>query len=252
MKIFVKNNSSVKNNFVVRNIQVKIIKEEKITKDCWNVSVHTFKLENSKVLYSLCVYKEISDAVKMCVTNPENYELYGNYYETSYYNLKCMQAQYVGTNVLISIAHKENIDRNEMIRVWASKKDLSESTVRSIIESCGWAFQIDEEKEFSNYKPDSETLKRVEIKFNLEPQKPTPQYIKLVDHIWYDEEKRIVIVFFMDGTKIVKKCHSEDKFDIYVGVSLAITKYLFGNNTTNFIKFVNRKKKKIPTKKGGK
>lgn len=229
---------------------VKIIKEEKISQYCWNVIIHTFELKNRTVLYSLEKYNEISDTFKMSLTQPADYVLYGNYYETSYYQLKYKQAQYVGIKVLITIVHKEIIDRNEMIRAWASTRELSESTVCSIIQSCGWEFQTVKEKEFTNYKPTAECSKKVEIKIDSKPKEAMTSHTKLVDRILYDEEQRIVIVFFVDGTKIVKKCHAEDNFDVCVGVSLCITKYLFGNNTTHFIKFVNRKKKKLINKEG--
>ena len=230
MKIFFQNNKL--------NPTVKIIKEEKISQYSWNVAIHTFKLEDKKVSYSLETYKEVSDAVKMSLNKPVDYEFYGNYYETSCYNLKHLQAKCIGVRVLISVVFQENVDRDEVIHAYASMKKLSMDTIYSLVESRGWSFQTVEAKDLPHYKFTTEGSKKV----------MTP-YIKLVDRIFYDEEKRIVIVFFVDGTKIVKKCHAEDNFDVCVGVSLAITKYLFGNNTTHFIKFVDRKKKKLINKK---
>ena len=241
MKIFIQNTD-------LSAPTVKIIKEEKLSKYCWNVIVHTFKLADKKVLYTLDVYKEISDALKMSLTHPVDYEFYGNYFETCYYNLKDKQVKTMGLVVLTSLVfRKDEASRQEIIRNYSSCKNFNTDL---LLRNCGWTFQIIGKNEVC--KPGTEILKKVEVKFDFGPQKPTTQYMKLVDHILYSEEKRIVIVFFVDGTKIVKNCHSEDKFDIYVGVSLAITKYLFGNNTTNFIKFVNRKSKKITIKKGGK
>ena len=231
MKIFFQNNKL--------NSTVKVIKEERITPDCWNVIIHSFEYKNQKVLYSLKAYKEISEEVRVALANPEGYELYGRYYETSCSDLKYVQAQFVGVKVLQCIVHQEDIDRNGLIRMFASVKP-SMDMVYAVVRGSGWSFQKIEEQESTNYKPTTDDLKL---------KGATTPYIKLVDHVLYDEEKRIVIVFFVDGTKIIKKCNSGDKFDIYVGVSLAITKYLFGNNTTNFIKFVDRKKKKLTNKK---
>jgi hypothetical protein len=231
MKIFFQNNKL--------NSTVKVIKEERITPDCWNVIIHSFEYKDQKVLYSLKAYKEISEEVRVALAKPEGYELYGSYYETSCSDLKYVQAQCMGVRVLQCIVHQQNIDRNSLIRMFASMKP-SMDTVYAVVQGSGWSFQKIEAQEFTNYKPATDDLKLKGA--------PTP-YTKLVDHVLYDEEKRIIIVFFVDGTKIVKKCNSEDKFDIYVGVSLAITKYLFGNNTTNFIKFVDRKKKKLTNKK---
>jgi hypothetical protein len=231
MKIFFQNNKL--------NSTVKVIKEERITPDCWNVIIHSFEYKDQKVLYSLKAYKEISEEARVALARPKGYELFGSYYETSCSDLKSVQAQCMGVRVLECIVHQQDIDRHGLIRMFVSMKP-SMDTVYAIVRCNGWSFQKIEEQESTNYKPTTDDLK---LKGTTTP------YIKLVDHVLYDEEKRIVIVFFVDGTKIIKKCDSEDKFDIYVGVSLAITKYLFGNNTTNFIKFVDRKKKKLTNKK---
>lgn len=240
MKIFIQDNKL--------NPMVKIIKEEKISRNCWNVIVHTFELKNKTVFHSLDKYNEISDETEMSLTHPVDYVLRGHYYETPCRDLKYLQAEYVGTRVLISIACQQDINRDELIRTSASTKP-SVDTIYSLVRCYGWSLQRIDGKVFTNYEPTTECSKKVEVKTDSKPKEAATLYIKLVDHVLYDEEKRIVIVFFVDGTKIVKKCHSEDKFDIYIGVSLAITKYLFGNNTTNFIKFVDRKKKKALSKK---
>lgn len=231
MKIFYQNNKF--------NSTVKVIKEERITPDCWNVIIHSFEYKDQKVLYSLKEYKKISEEVRVSLAKPEGYEFYGSYYETSCRDLKSVQAICVGVRVLRCIVCQQDMDRSGLIRMFASMK-LSMDTVYAVVGSNGWSFQKIEEQESTNYKPTTDDLKL---------KGATTPYIKLVDHVLYDEEKRIVIVFFVDGTKIVKKCNAEDKFDVYVGVSLAITKYLFGNNTTNFVKFVDRKKKKLTNKK---
>lgn len=231
MKIFYQNNKF--------NSTVKVIKEERITPDCWNVIIHSFEYKDQKVLYSLKEYKKISEEVRVSLAKPEGYEFYGSYYETSCRDLKSVQAICVGVRVLRCIVCQQDMDRSGLIRMFASMK-LSMDTVYAVVGSNGWSFQKIEEQESANYKPTTDDLKL---------KGATTPYIKLVDHVLYDEEKRIVIVFFVDGTKIVKKCNAEDKFDVYVGVSLAITKYLFGNNTTNFVKFVDRKKKKLTNKK---
>lgn len=83
-----------------------------------------------------------------------------------------------------------------------------------------------------------------------EPE-PLPIAGKLVDNVLYDTDKKVVIVFFKDGTKIVKHCHDEDEFDVNVGVALAIVKRIFGN-TTNFRKMVRRKSTKLNAKKPSK
>lgn len=237
MKIYVQNDKL--------DSKVKIIKEEKISQYCWNVIIHTFELKNKTVFHYLDKYNEISDAVKWSLTHPVDYVLHGNYYETSSRDLKYLQAECVGVRVLISIAYQQNIDRNDLIRTFASMKP-SFNTTYSLVQCCGLSFQRIDEKVFTNYEP--ECSKKVEVKTDPKPKQATTSYVKLIDRILYDEEKRIVIVFFIDGTKIIKKCHENDNFDIYTGVSLAITKYLFDNNTTNFIKFVNRKKKRIDSK----
>lgn len=231
MKIFFQNNKL--------NSTVKVIKEERITPDCWNVIIHSFEYKDQKVLYSLEAYKEISEEARVALARPKGYELFGSYYETACCDLKSIQAICVGVRVLVCIVCQQDIDRNGLIRMFASMKP-SMDTAYTVVRCQGWSFQKIEGQETTNYKPttDDSKLKRA-----------TTPYIKLVDHVLYDEEKRIVIVFFVDGTKIVKKCNAKDKFDVYVGVSLAITKYLFGNNTSNFIKFVDRKKKKLTNKK---
>lgn len=231
MKIFFQNNKP--------NSTVKVIKEERITPDCWNVIIHSFEYKDQKVLYSSKAYKEISEEARVALARPQGYELFGSYYETSCCDLKSVQAICVGVRVLVCIVCQQDIDRSGLIRMFASMKP-SMDTAYAVVKCQGWSFQKIEGQETTNYKPTTDDSKL---------KGATTPYIKLVDHVLYDEEKRIVIVFFVDGTKIIKKCNAEDKFDVYVGVSLAITKYLFGNNTTNFIKFVDRKKKKLTNKK---
>lgn len=240
MKIFYKNNKL--------NPVVKIIKEERISPDCWNVIIHSFEYKDQKVLYSLRAYKEVSEEVGVTLANPKGYELYGKYYETPSRDLKYLQAQCMGVRVLIYIVCQQDISRDGLIHTFASMKPSSD-TIYALVQCNGWSFLKIEEQEFPNYKPTTECSKKVEVKTDSKLKEATTPYIKLVDRILYDEEKRIVIVFFVDGTKIIKKCNAEDKFDVYTGVSLAITKYLFGNNTTNFVKFVNRKKKQLTNKK---
>lgn len=230
------------------NSVVKVIKEERISPDCWNVIIHSFEYKDQKVLYSRRAYKEVSEEVRITLANPVGYGLYGNYYETSCRDLKYVQAQCVGVRVLIYLVLQQDIDRNGLIHTFASMKP-SMDTVYALVRCNGWSFLKIEEQEFTNYKPTTEHSGKVEVRIDLKLKETTTSYTKLVDRILYDEGERIVIVFFVDGTKIVKKCNAEDKFDVYTGVSLAITKYLFGNNTTNFVKFVNRKKKKLTDKK---
>ena len=45
--------------------------------------------------------------------------------------------------------------------------------------------------------------------------------------IFYNEEKKVVIVKFGDGKKVVTHCHEGDEFDLLVGISLCVTKHIY-------------------------
>lgn len=73
---------------------------------------------------------------------------------------------------------------------------------------------------------------------------PSASFENPIKEILYNDEKKVVIVLFKDGVKIVKKCHENDDFDLDVGVALAIAKHIYGN-TTNYKKYLKRKAKKL-------
>ena len=45
--------------------------------------------------------------------------------------------------------------------------------------------------------------------------------------IFYNEEKKVVIVKFGDGKKVITHCHEGDEFDLLVGISLCVTKHIY-------------------------
>lgn len=51
-------------------------------------------------------------------------------------------------------------------------------------------------------------------------------YIDIKD-IFYNEEKKVVIVKFGDGKKVITRCHEGDEFDLLVGISLCVTKHIY-------------------------
>ena len=48
-----------------------------------------------------------------------------------------------------------------------------------------------------------------------------------IKDIFYNEEKKVVIVKFGDGRKVVTHCHEGDEFDLLVGISLCVTKHIY-------------------------
>ena len=48
-----------------------------------------------------------------------------------------------------------------------------------------------------------------------------------IKDIFYNEEKKVVIVKFGDGKKVVTHCHEGDEFDLLVGISLYVTKHIY-------------------------
>lgn len=48
-----------------------------------------------------------------------------------------------------------------------------------------------------------------------------------IKDIFYNEEKKVVIVKFGDGKKVVTHCHEGDEFDLLVGISLCVTKHIY-------------------------
>ena len=62
-----------------------------------------------------------------------------------------------------------------------------------------------------------------------------------------NKEKRVVSVTFADGETKIIKCHPDDEFDAYIGVSLAISEYIF-TSKNQFHKYVNETARVIPEK----
>ena len=48
-----------------------------------------------------------------------------------------------------------------------------------------------------------------------------------IKDIFYNEEKKVVIVKFGDGKKVITHCHEGDEFDLLVGISLCVTKHIY-------------------------
>ena len=48
-----------------------------------------------------------------------------------------------------------------------------------------------------------------------------------IKDIFYNEEKKVVIVKFGDGKKVVTHYHEGDEFDLLVGISLCVTKHIY-------------------------
>ena len=48
-----------------------------------------------------------------------------------------------------------------------------------------------------------------------------------IKDIFYNEEKKVVIVKFGDGKKVVTHCHEGAEFDLLVGISLCVTKHIY-------------------------
>lgn len=64
-----------------------------------------------------------------------------------------------------------------------------------------------------------------------------------IKDIFYNEKKKVVIVKFGDGKKVVTHCHEGDEFDLLVGISLCVTKHIY--RTRELIKVA----KKVESKK---
>lgn len=48
-----------------------------------------------------------------------------------------------------------------------------------------------------------------------------------IKDIFYNENKKVVIVKFGDGKKAITHCHEGDEFDLLVGISLCVTKHIY-------------------------
>ena len=48
-----------------------------------------------------------------------------------------------------------------------------------------------------------------------------------IKDIFYNEEKKVVIVKFGDDRKVITHCHEGDEFDLLVGISLCVTKHIY-------------------------
>ena len=68
-----------------------------------------------------------------------------------------------------------------------------------------------------------------------------------IKDIFYNEEKKVVIVKFGDGKKVVTHCHEVDEFDLLVGISLCVTKHIY--RTRELIKVAKKVEGKKREKK---
>ena len=68
-----------------------------------------------------------------------------------------------------------------------------------------------------------------------------------IKDIFYNEEKKVVIVKFGDGKKVVTHCHEGDEFDLLVGISLCVTKHIY--RTRELIKVAKKVEDKKREKK---
>ena len=68
-----------------------------------------------------------------------------------------------------------------------------------------------------------------------------------IKDIFYNEEKKVVIVKFGDGKKVVTHCHEGDEFDLLVGISLCVTKHIY--RTRELIKVAKKVEGKKREKK---
>lgn len=85
---------------------------------------------------------------------------------------------------------------------------------------------------------ESETKREVEVK----------DISQFITKVISDPVKKITVVIFMDGKKEVVKCAEEDEYDVYVGVSLALSRRIFGTNSA-FHKCVDEKLLLVEPKK---
>ena len=63
----------------------------------------------------------------------------------------------------------------------------------------------------------------------------------IIKGIYVNEAKRIVVVRFSDGSVEKVKCCEEDDFDVTVGASIAICRYIFGSHTAFYRKVIGKK-----------
>ena len=69
-----------------------------------------------------------------------------------------------------------------------------------------------------------------------------------IKDIFYNEDKKVVIVKFGDGKKVVTHCHEGDEFDLLVGISLCVTKHIYRTRALlNAAKKVEGKKREKKT-----
>ena len=68
-----------------------------------------------------------------------------------------------------------------------------------------------------------------------------------IKDIFYNEDKKVVIVKFGDGKKVVTHCHEGDEFDLLVGISLCVTKHIY--RTRELIKVAKKVEGKKREKK---
>lgn len=78
--------------------------------------------------------------------------------------------------------------------------------------------------------------------------------VPCVSQVIADENNKVVVVKFNDGTKEVVKTQDGDQFDVYIGVALAMARRQY-KSTTSFRKMVDnnlvvvsKKNKKVNTK----
>lgn len=91
-----------------------------------------------------------------------------------------------------------------------------------------------------NYTVDTESYEIKKDNFGFSSVKG--RTIPKIRHINVGEKKgkKLVCVVFEDGSHIIKECHSEDEFDINVGVALCLVEKYY-STTNQFHKLIKRK-----------
>ena len=174
-----------------------------------------------------------------------------SYYETFVPNCKRPQAECIGAALTIAVACGAAKDRQglcdisyEIVRRYTSSVNIlsQHDLLRSIVLEKG--FTVDNGSNGSEKNP-------VKSAPNDSANVPEPGKGSPIQGILYNPEKKVVVVSFKDGAKVVKHCHEEDEFDVGVGVALAIVKHMFGT-TTNYKRYLKRKAKRVSDKRKSK
>lgn len=227
MKIYIQ-----KENYAKAGVPVIIVKQRQLDNLQYEITETRFSIGGTQI----SIRNQTTVSKKDVEHSLINYNHYLLMSYNEKYDAECekIQTESIGITLVIALVKGE-----EQIQEIATDAIVTYNNV-AVLRKNGLIQSI---AQSSGFTLDLPATNKLEKTTRRDPA-PSASFENPIKEILYNDEKKVVIVLFKDGTKVVKKCHENDDFDLEVGVALAIAKHIYGN-TTNYKKYLRRKAKKL-------